>query len=346
MACSINKVKHLFWYMVLVTVVVLIWSPQTMAKMVVASQHAPRDTREKRQLRSSSSTTKGGNDGDEERMEPRINLDSRLNIGPDIDEGIVARIPKVDEDAKSLLESARLMEWYNSLGHATAEKHLNTAILKLSDLIADNGKERVISMLKTAKADPATKQMAADLEIILKLNQHLDETTFSIVAAGMDDVTTILKSSLLQNFLKLYTQLTTESPFPLLFNELMQRFGEEKLPEYLLEAQKDKATKETAELLLGCQIEYWEDYGYSDDDVIKLLGLKKGAIYMHDSPKWPNWALYRKMLNNKNVFRNRASAEESLWGRHSTQAPETRKRQQNDGEAPAPAKRQRNDDGQ
>ncbi|CAI5701094.1 unnamed protein product [Peronospora effusa] len=67
MACSIKKVKHLFWYMVLATVVVLIWSLQTMVKMIVVSQYAPRNAQVKRQLRPSSYTTEEINGGDEER---------------------------------------------------------------------------------------------------------------------------------------------------------------------------------------------------------------------------------------------------------------------------------------
>ncbi|CAH0487840.1 unnamed protein product [Peronospora farinosa] len=105
MACSINKVKHLFWYMVLVTVVVLIWSPQTMAKMVVALQHAPRDTHVKRQLRSSSSTTEEINSGNEERAgppEPENVIKALLTVD--------APVAEVDENAKSLFN---LLEWSN-----------------------------------------------------------------------------------------------------------------------------------------------------------------------------------------------------------------------------------------
>ncbi|CAI5710518.1 unnamed protein product [Peronospora farinosa] len=67
MACTINKVKHLFWYMVLATV-------------VVASQYAPANAREKRQSRLSSSITEKSYGGDEERVTP-----FELNFGPTLE---------------------------------------------------------------------------------------------------------------------------------------------------------------------------------------------------------------------------------------------------------------------
>ncbi|CAI5731889.1 unnamed protein product [Peronospora farinosa] len=76
MASTINKVKHLVWYMVLATVIVLISAsnrPQTMVKMIVASQHAPSNAREKRQLKQKSSTTEEIQ-GDEERAGREFDL--------------------------------------------------------------------------------------------------------------------------------------------------------------------------------------------------------------------------------------------------------------------------------
>ncbi|CAI5722190.1 unnamed protein product [Peronospora effusa] len=89
MACTIYKVKHLFWYMVLATVGVVISasnSPQTMVKMIVApDDHAPTSAQEKRHLRPSSSIMEKTNGGDEERMTPFEKMFEALTSGAKAD---------------------------------------------------------------------------------------------------------------------------------------------------------------------------------------------------------------------------------------------------------------------
>ncbi|RMX68560.1 hypothetical protein DD238_005294 [Peronospora effusa] len=117
MACTIYKVKHLFWYMVLATVGVVISasnSPQTKVKMIVASQHAPTNAQEKRQLRPSSSITEETNGGDEERMTPFEKMFEALTSGAKAD---------MDLDLKLTLPSGHTIETLTS--GAKADKNAN-----------------------------------------------------------------------------------------------------------------------------------------------------------------------------------------------------------------------------
>ncbi|CAH0487823.1 unnamed protein product [Peronospora farinosa] len=327
MACSIKKVKHLFWYMVLVTVVVLIWSPQTMVKMMVASQHAPKNTRENRQLRPSSSTSEEGNGDDEERVRvPDLNLpalpDNLLNvlkIKPEVDGKLIpkvgdnfkATIPEVDENVKSLLKSTRLLEWVNSMGHTTKEEYINAAIVKLTELVTKNGKETVASMLKAAKNDPATKQIAANLERILVLSHELNEDAFKMLSVGQADLRAFLASPLLKKYLELHLQLTGDFSLGPLVTMLLEHYSDAALAKKLLEVHSKDAAAEMAEEVSTYHTDHWENTS-SGEILFERLGLKKAGIHMVDSPVWDTWAMYMAMRKGINKFAEPDLAEVAI----------------------------------
>ncbi|CAI5706771.1 unnamed protein product [Peronospora farinosa] len=327
MACSIKKVKHLFWYMVLVTVVVLIWSPQTMVKMMVASQHAPKNTRENRQLRPSSSTSEEGNGDDEERVRvPDLNLpalpDNLLNvlkIKPEVDGKLIpkvgdnfkATIPEVDENVKSLLKSTRLLEWVNSMGHTTKEEYIDAAIVKLTELVTKNGKEMVASMLKAAKNDPATKQIAANLERILVLSHELNEDAFKMLSVGQADLRAFLASPLLKNYLELHLQLTGDFSLGPLVTMLLEHYSDAALAKKLLEVHSKDAAAEMAEEVSTYHTDHWENTS-SGEILFERLGLKKAGIHMVDSPVWDTWAMYMAMRKGINKFAEPDLAEVAI----------------------------------
>ncbi|RMX64097.1 hypothetical protein DD238_006914 [Peronospora effusa] len=294
MACSINKVKHLFWYMVLATVVVLIWSPQTMAKMVVASQHAPRDTREKRQLRSSSSTTKEINSGNEERAGPP-EPENVIKAFSTVD----APVAEVDENAKSLF---KLLEWSNSQRHLSLEGYLEAASVKLSQLVSENGREKVLSMLAAAKNNPATRDFAESLEITFKVQQWIDiKPKDDFVRMLLDEnanLLDVLKSRLLKVWIILYPLRKDESPIEALYDELSKIYSDRVLAKDFLSAQSNSDAKDTAERLAEQQMKKWQDDTRSDDDVFKLLSLNAlGSVF--DNPLWNTWILYMKKLDSR-----------------------------------------------
>ncbi|RQM09578.1 hypothetical protein DD237_006487 [Peronospora effusa] len=352
MACTIKKVKHLFWYMVLVTVVVLIWSPQTMVKMVVASQHAPRDARENRRLRPSSYMKEEVNGGDEER---RLNIDLNLpalpdnlfkvlkidpevgekieatipEVGekleakvpevdenfegwiPEVDEKIEATIPEVDENVKSLLKNTRLHEWANFPKDTTVEEYINAAIVKLTELVTKNGKETVASMLKAAKNDPATKQIAANLERILVLSHELNEDAFKMLSVGQADLRAFLASPLLKNYLELHLQLTGDFSLGPLVTMLLEHYSDAALAKKLLEVHSKDAAAEMAEEVSTYHTDHWENT-YSGEILFERLGLKKAGIHMVDSPVWDTWTMYMAMRKGINKFAEPDLAEVAI----------------------------------
>ncbi|RQM14351.1 hypothetical protein KXD40_005471 [Peronospora effusa] len=152
MVCTINKLKSLLWYVVLATVAVLTWGPQTMGKMIAASQH---NAREKRQLRPRSEETNGG---DEERMH---SFDPNLPALPESIEGFGETIP---------------------MGQLALGENQEAA--KISKLIAEND---VIGKLAAAKNDPATASIIDDLKIYLLRKwtaENSDKDVFNLLLAN------------------------------------------------------------------------------------------------------------------------------------------------------------------
>ncbi|CAI5722222.1 unnamed protein product [Peronospora effusa] len=144
MACTIYKVKHLFWYMVLATVGVVISasnSPQTMVKMIVApDDHAPTSAQEKRHLRPSSSIMEKTNGGDEERMTPFEKMFEALTSGAKAD---------MDLDFKLALPSGHTTETLTS--GAKADKNAN----RLPESAALTSGDGVDKNLKLGLAPPS-----------------------------------------------------------------------------------------------------------------------------------------------------------------------------------------------
>ncbi|RMX68355.1 hypothetical protein DD238_005302 [Peronospora effusa] len=384
MACTISKVKHLFWYMVLVTAVVLLWSPQTMVTMMVASQHAPKNARENRQLRPSSYMKEEVNGGEEERG---LNID--LNLMPsagnvigalNANEELVAEIPKAGEIAK---DSANLLEWANSQGQLT-EEFFEDAKEKILDFTTKYGRESVLSMLAAAKKDPATRD-SADRLIFARLQDLNDgHDKNRLLFDKKKSIEDTLAEDSLQEWIKSYSsRRKKKSPFPLLYDKLSKHYGDRKLAQqlYILERKEgNDAVKKTANELAMHQITVRKKKGYSGDDLFKVLKLKEEGDRMLDSPLWYTWIIYflrLKKLTNIRLqelaklvvpelrnhlidndlyerFKGATSFEGKLQAEYNekvlkevqTKELETRKRKGNDDKALASIKRQREDDGQ
>ena len=69
-------------------------------------------------------------------------------------------MPKVDENAKSLVENAGLLRWANYLRRSNSEDYIVAASAKLVELITAKGEKERLSIVAAANNVPATKDTA------------------------------------------------------------------------------------------------------------------------------------------------------------------------------------------
>ncbi|CAH0491485.1 unnamed protein product [Peronospora farinosa] len=266
MSCTIHKVKHLFWYIVLVTAVVLIWSPQTMVTMMVASQHAPKNARENRQLRPSSSTSEEVNGDDQERM--------TSSVAQNVVQALDTQITAADENIQSLLHSVGLPEQADSLRHTTVDEYLqghSNMLLKLTDR---HGREKN------------------------QLDEKRNAIFFKVLSLDKKpDLKKILAAEFTQNWIDKYASHHKDAnPIEVLFTELSQHYEDRELAEQIAVLLNDDnvAVKETANALASVQMDTWSElYGNDSVDVVfALLMLKEEGINMLESPVWKVWLVF------------------------------------------------------
>ncbi|CAI5710513.1 unnamed protein product [Peronospora farinosa] len=365
MACTINKVKHLFWYMVLATV-------------VVASQYAPANAREKRQSRLSSSITEKSYGGDEERVTP-----FELNFGPTLENTFETSTSgaTVDKILESSLwpPSENTIEASLATGNGAdkkAKKLPKSAALATGDEVEAN--EKILgegaSIIAAAKKCKGTENTATILEnsLVLKWSDEMIVRLETNLLAGKKDVCQILTEVKEGN-----QESGFGFPIPLLFDKLSKHFTKRELADELVLAQDKESVKEsvkeTAKMLADYQMMKWKHKNnLSGKDVFRLLGLNTAGI---DSPLYETFISYVVMLaGNKTsylfkipksllVLRDEFTDQQlsklfeaaktgpgitlpTKGQRNDGEAPVPTKGQRNDGEAPVPTKGQRNDDDQ
>ncbi|CAH0487806.1 unnamed protein product [Peronospora farinosa] len=293
MSCTIHKVKHLFWYIVLVTAVVLIWSPQTMVTMMVASQHAPKNARENRQLRPSSSTSEEVNGDDQERM--------TSSVAQNVVQALDTQITAADENIQSLLHSVGLPEQADSLRHTTVDEYLqghSNMLLKLTDR---HGREKVDSIVAATKTTQLQKILPMYWNfLICRISLMKNVMRFFFKVLSLDkkpDLKKILAAEFTQNWIDKYASHHKDAnPIEVLFTELSQHYEDRELAEQIAVLLNDDnvAVKETANALASVQMDTWSElYGNDSVDVVfALLMLKEEGINMLESPVWKVWLVF------------------------------------------------------
>ncbi|CAI5722895.1 unnamed protein product [Peronospora effusa] len=261
--------------------------------MIVASQHAPKNARENRQLRPSSSTSEKVNGDDEERM--------TSPVAENVVEALDTQITAADENIQSLLQSVGLPEQADSSRHTTVDEYLqghSDMLLKLTDR---HGREKVDSIVAATKNHPATKDIADVLEFSHLQNQ-LDEKRNAIFfkVLSLDkkpDLRKILAAEFTQNWIDKYASHHKDAnPIEVLFTELSQHYEDRELAEQIAVLLNDdnNAVKETANALASVQMDTWSElYGKDSVDVVfALLMLKEEGINMLKSPVWKVWLVF------------------------------------------------------
>ncbi|CAI5715966.1 unnamed protein product [Peronospora farinosa] len=269
MACTIYKVKNLFWYMVLATVActsVAGHTTETLTSGAKADKNANK-------LPESAALTSG--DG--------VDKNLKLGLAPPSENTVEELTPGNGVDMNLELglapPSGNALEEFTT--GARAGKNANN--LPISAALATNDG---VGEIEKILDEGAKKSLALEWsdEMMVRLEKML--------LAGKKDVTQILTE------VKEWNQESGLGfPIPLLFDKLSKHFTERELAGQLVLAQDKENVKETANMLADYQMMRWiHKDKYSGEDVFKLLWFEIASI---DSPLFDTLISYMAMLDGK-----------------------------------------------